>query len=184
MNMIETDRLAIRNFTADDWRDLQEMIVQYQASALAQYDHEWPTGADEIKGVAGWFASGDSFLAACLKTTGKVIGFISLNPEEVKDRTVFNLGYVFNSDYHGHGYASEGCRAMLARAFGPLAADEVITGTAVANQASCRLLQKLGLRVTGESTGSLRNTPEGKPIEFLGQTWAITRAEWLASLAA
>jgi [ribosomal protein S5]-alanine N-acetyltransferase len=179
MNAIETDRLVIRNFTADDWRDLQEMIVQYEASEVGLYDHEWPTSSEEIKGVTGWFAGGDSFLAASLKTTGKVIGFIALNREDKPDQVEFNLGYVFNSDYHGQGYATEGCRAMLERAFGELVADSVVTGTAVANQASCRLLKKLGLHVTGESTGSMRTTADGKPIEFLGQTYAISRDEWL-----
>ena len=179
MNAIQTDRLVIRNFTPDDWRDLQEMIVQYEASEYGQYDHAWPTSDADIQGVAAWFAGGDSFLAVSLKTSGKVIGFIGLNREDKPDLVEYNLGYVFNAGYHGQGYATEGCRAMLARAFGELAAGSVITGTAAVNQASCRLLHKLGLCQTGESMGSLRTTADGKPIEFLGWTYAISREEWL-----
>ena len=51
MNAIETDRLVIRNFVIDDWRDLHEMVVKYQASEYAHYDHQWPTEAEEIKGI-------------------------------------------------------------------------------------------------------------------------------------
>lgn len=181
MTTIETDRLTIRNFSADDWQDLHEMILQYQSSGYAQYDHPWPTSAQEIKGIAQWFASGDSFLAVCLKTTRKLIGFIALNREERQDCAEYNLGYVFNADYHGQGYATESCRAILEHAFGALAADRVISGTAVANQASCRLLKRLGMQVTSQSSGSFQTTPDGKSIEFLGMTFAITKDEWSAA---
>jgi ribosomal-protein-alanine N-acetyltransferase len=179
MTAIETDRLAIRNFHADDWPDLREMILQYQASAYAQYDHPWPTGTDEIKGVTEWFAEGDSYLAVCLKTTSKLIGFIALNPHEEQDDLEFGLGYVFNADYHGKGYATEGCRAVLDYAFGQLGADRVSTGTAAANHPSCRLLRRLGLRETGQGTASFRKTQDGKPIEFVSLSFAISRDEWL-----
>jgi hypothetical protein len=49
MTAFETNRLVIDNFRVDDWSDLQEMIVQYQASAYASYDHEWPTSKKEIE---------------------------------------------------------------------------------------------------------------------------------------
>jgi RimJ/RimL family protein N-acetyltransferase len=180
MTALETDRLAIRNFHADDWCDLQEMILQYQASEYAQYDHQWPTSTDEIKGIAAWFAEGDSYLAVCLKTTGKLIGFIALNPHEEQDDVAFGLGYVFNADYHGKGYATEGCRAVLDYAFGRLGADRMSTGTAAANHPSCRLLRRLGLRETGQGKASFRKTQDGEPIEFVGLSFAISRDEWLA----
>lgn len=181
MESIRTERLEIRNFKTDDWETLHEMIVQYESSEVAVYDQKWPTSLDEIKGVAEWFASGDSYLAVYLKDTGRFIGFICLNPEEKQGNREFNIGYVFNFDYHGKGYATEGCRAMLDRAFGSLLADRVVTGTAATNHASCRLLERLGFKKTGESTGSFRNTPDGKPIEFLGYAYAISKDEWNAA---
>jgi [ribosomal protein S5]-alanine N-acetyltransferase len=56
----------------------------------------------------------------------------------------------------------------------------VISGTAAANQPSCRLLLRLGMRVTGHGTGSFRKTADGEPIEFEGLSFAISRGEWLA----
>ena len=35
----------------------------------------WPTGTAEIQGIVAWFARGDDYLAVCLKSTGKLIGF-------------------------------------------------------------------------------------------------------------
>ena len=40
MTPITTERLEIRNFRADDWAELQEIIVQFQDSQYSDYDHE------------------------------------------------------------------------------------------------------------------------------------------------
>ncbi len=157
MTLMETERLTIRRFAEADWQALHEMIVKYAVSENAAYDptHPWPTSPEEIKQVAGWFASGDSYLAVCLKDTGRFIGFVCLNPEEKGGSREYNLGYIFDANYRGHGYATEACRAMLGRAFGELQADQVVTGTAPANIPSVRLLQRLGFRTTGEGSYAL-----------------------------
>jgi len=153
MTMLETERLTIRNFRISDWEALHEMISQYVSSGLAAYEpHQWPTSPEEIRKITEWFASGDSYFAVCLKDTDRFIGFVALNPEQ-KERE-FNLGYVFNFDYHGKGYATEACLAVLSHAFDLLQAQRVVTGTAAANTASVRLLERLGFRKTSESTGS------------------------------
>jgi ribosomal-protein-alanine N-acetyltransferase len=176
MTRIETERLTIRNFDAADWQALRQMILQYESSEYAVYDHQWPTSEDEMKGIAEMFSKGDSFLAVCLKGA-EFIGFVALNGTDSERE--FNLGYCFNFDYHGRGYATEACRAIIDHAFSELQADKVVTGTAAANEPSCRLLQRLGMRKTGESTGSFRTTQDGKPIEFLGYSFGISREEWM-----
>jgi len=159
---LETDRLIIRSFSPDDWQDLQEMAIQYQASEWAKYEDPWPTSTEEVKGMAKWFASGDDYLSVCLKTTGKLIGLIAINRRKEQEERVHNLGYVFHPDYHGQGYATEGCRAAMDYVFGQLAADGILTGTHPANEPSVGLLKKLGL----------------KGID--GGEFAISREEWLA----
>ncbi len=178
MTAVETERLTIRSFREEDWRDLQEMAVQYEASEYAVYDHQWPTDEEGLRGAATWFASGDGYLAVCLKPGGKVIGLVVLNEEEGCAGTTFGLGYVFNFEYHGKGYATEACAAMLHRAFAGLGAERVTAGTAAANLPSCRLLERLGLKRISEGTGHFRKTAEGVPIEFLGYMYAISRLEW------
>ncbi len=178
MTMLETERLTIRNFRISDWEALRELINQYESSEFAAYDQQWPTSPEEICKIAEWFASGDSYFAVCLKDTGRFVGFVSLNQEQKEDCREFNIGYVFNFDYHGRGYATEACRAAIGHAFDRLQAQRVFTGTAAANRASCRLLERLGFTRTTARTASFRNTPDGKPIEFLGYTYAISRDEW------
>ena len=149
MRSIRTSRLAIRNFCPEDWRDLHEMIIQYQASGFAQYDHPWPTSEIEIRRISEWFSSGDSYLAVCLLETDKLIGFVALNREKRVDGLAFNLGYVFNSDYHGRGFATEACQAAIEHAFEREGASRIVSGTAPANHPSRRLLARLGLCETG-----------------------------------
>jgi RimJ/RimL family protein N-acetyltransferase len=175
---IETKRLLIRNFRADDWNALREMIIQKESSEYAEYDHEWPTSEKEIKKITEWFASGDMFHAVCLKETDKLIGFIALDSVKKKENNEFNLGFYFDSNYHGKGYATEGCKAILHYAFSELKAEKVTSGTAAANHPARNLLTRLGMRKTGEDITSFRKTPEGKPIEFVGLRFSISKNEW------
>jgi hypothetical protein len=39
-------------------------------------------------------------------------------------------------------------------------------------------LERLGFRKTSESTASFRSTPDGKPIQFVGYTFELSRDEW------
>ena len=177
MISLETDRLVIRNFSPDDWQDLQDMSTHYSASEYAQYDHKWPTATEDIKGAAEWFASGDRFHAVCLRETGKLIGLISLYPGK-EDQSIFSLGYIFHPTYHGQGYGSEGCRAVLNHAFCELGAQQVNSSTAQVNLPSCALLKALGFSETGRIMASLQETPEGEPIEFTALTFSLTKSKW------
>ena len=154
------------------------MIVQYQSSKYAVYDHEWPTSVEEIKSITEWFACGDSYLSIWLEKESKMIGFISLNQ---KDNTrEYDLGYCYNFDYHKMGYAEEGCHAVLEHAFNQLYAERIISNTATANKPSCQLLERLGMKKVGENNASFHKTQDGEPIEFIAYTFAISNEEWFS----
>lgn len=160
MRPIETDRLSIRNFVPDDWQDLQETIILYQASDSAKYEDPWPTSDEEIKGIVSWFAKGDEFLAVNLKTADKVIGFVAINRRTDREEHSHNLGYVFNPEYNGQGYATESCQMCMGYVFNVLNADSIVTGTHPENEPSIRLLKRLKLREIGNGE------------------WTITLEEW------
>lgn len=176
--MLNTTRLTIRNFQAKDLDALHAMIVQYQTSAMAAYDQPWPTSREALQGVVAWFAGGDAYLAVHLKDTDQFIGFVALSPEPDENRRSFNIGYVFDAGFHGKGYATEACRALLHHAFDTLQADSVVSGTAAVNAPSRRLLEKLGFKKTGEVTVSFRTGEDGNPIEFTGYDYILSKADW------
>lgn len=71
----------------------------------------------------------------------------------------------------GRGYAAEAAREVLRYAFDELGPEEVRAATDIPNDASLRLLQRLGFRET-------RRTAYGPAGTAL---FALTADEWLAS---
>jgi RimJ/RimL family protein N-acetyltransferase len=97
-----------------------------------------------------------------LKETGLPIGLLAIDLREDGEGQVHNLGYIFHPDYHGQGFAFEGCRAVMHYLFDQLRAVAIRTGTHPSNEPSLRLLKRLGLK-------------ENTQGEF-----EITREAWLA----
>ena len=89
-----------------------------------------------------------------------------------------NLGYVLHPDNRGQGYGTELGRAAVDYAFGVLGVARLETGTAAANEPSCRLLRGLGFGELGREMTSLREDAEGRKIAFEGVRFELTRAEW------
>jgi len=162
MHAIETNRLVLRDFCADDWSELLDLAIRYQATDYAKYDHPWPTTEEAVKGMAEWLSGEEGFRAVCLKSTGKLMGLLNIGQKKNGIGREHGLGYVFHPDYYGKGYATEACQAGMAHIFGPWEADRITTGTHPDNKPSVGLLTKLGL----------------KPVEE-GE-YVITREEWLA----
>ena len=93
-----------------------------------------------------WFAARDDFLCVVLKEAGTVIGMLAIERRNDREDHARNLGYIFHPAYQGHGYATEGCRAVMRHVFDEIGADVIHTGTHPANEASVRLLLRLGLK--------------------------------------
>ncbi|MCE7741827.1 MAG: GNAT family N-acetyltransferase, partial [Candidatus Heimdallarchaeota archaeon] len=166
MIRLETDRLIIRNFTLDDWEDLAELAMKYEQSELAKYDEgPWPNNLEEYKSIVKNFSEGDDFVAVILKEEKKLIGLIFKAKKEEKR---FEFGFNFHSDFHGMGYATESCQAVLDYIFKVLEAEIVTAGTAKINNPSNNLLKRLDFSFVGEKNISFRKDEEGKPIEFVG----------------
>jgi RimJ/RimL family protein N-acetyltransferase len=178
---LETERLIIRNFTHEDWQRIYEIALDYEKSEYAIYDHgPWPSELEEYKKIAEWFSNGDDFIAVVLKEEEKVIGWIAKGKKEKKEKA-YNLGYILHSSFHGKGYATESCKAVMKYIFDELQANEIITGTGKLNIPSNKLLKRLGFKKIGESNQAFRKDEEGNPIEFIGIDYMLSRSEWLRS---
>jgi [ribosomal protein S5]-alanine N-acetyltransferase len=173
---IKTNRLLIRNFVPADWEDLRALAVDKGSSEYAAYDYALPATENEIKAITGWFAREDQYLAVCESTHQYFIGFVSLGGENPRER---DLGYTFHSRYHGLGYASEACTALIDYAFDVLNLERIHSGTANLNFPSVKLLLSLAFEKTGEQPVAFNKTTEGDPVEFTGGTYRLEKAAWL-----
>lgn len=84
-------------------------------------------------------------LAIELRETGRVIGDVVLICTSVEHQCA-EIGYVLNPDQHGHGYATEACRALLRLAFDGLGVRRVIARIDDRNEPSAAVLRRLGMR--------------------------------------
>jgi [ribosomal protein S5]-alanine N-acetyltransferase len=90
---------------------------------------------------------GFSFWGVVERASGMLIGDAGLYRTPAGE---VELGYTLAVAAWGRGYANEAATAWLEAAFGPLGISEVIALAEPANVASLRVLEKAGMRRTGE----------------------------------
>lgn len=90
---IVSERLIIRRFKADDWKDIHEYLSDEKVVYFEPYE---PFSEEESKEEAIYRAKDEAFIAVCLKESGKVIGNLYFGK---RDYETYELGYVFNSNY-------------------------------------------------------------------------------------
>ena len=72
--ILKTERLTIRHVVADDWKSIKNIWVDFNTSALSQYDKPHITDdADVQPRIAKWAAANSGtehmFFAVCLDDT-------------------------------------------------------------------------------------------------------------------
>jgi RimJ/RimL family protein N-acetyltransferase len=87
-------------------------------------------------------------LAVIERASGELVGDVILFWRSRKHRAG-EVGYSFNPQFHGRGYAVEATAALLGLAFEGLGLHRVVGRLDARNAASARVLEKLGLRLEG-----------------------------------
>ena len=171
---METARLIIRRFCSNDWKDLLEYLSQEETVKYEPYDifTEEKSKREAIKR-----SENDSFLAVCLKSSGKLIGNIYLAEQGF---STWELGYVFNAAFLGNGYATEAARALIDHAFEEKNAHRIVAMCNPLNERSWKLLERLGMRREGCLLQNICfNTDEqGFPVWQNTYEYAVLRREW------
>jgi RimJ/RimL family protein N-acetyltransferase len=114
---------------------------------------------------------GRGFFAARRRSDGEFLGWFHLKPLDEAAREL-DVGYRLRRAAWGRGYATEGARFLVEHAFRTLGAEKILAHALAANTASCRVLQKAGLRFVRSYLEE--RFPGGAPAA----QYALTRAEW------
>jgi len=162
--VLETERLFLRCFTVDDadaillmesdpevlryvgripLADAESYRKRIQTFFLPYYDR--PDGFGPwaiIERASGEFVGGCSLKPALNSRSAAAMSF---GPDEIE------MGYGLRKSSWGCGYATELTRALVRRAFTEMAVGCVVACVTLANLASVRVLEKAGLRRTGEA---------------------------------
>ncbi|WP_091626713.1 GNAT family N-acetyltransferase [Amycolatopsis saalfeldensis] len=180
---LETERLILRRFTGED-ADL--LFGLYNDPAVMRYlNGGAPADRAEIAAVdlpafLGYHPRfpGYGFWAALDRERADFLGWFHFRPQPGDPVDEPELGYRLHRAAWGHGYATEGSRALLAKGFTDLGANRVTAATLTVNQGSRRVLEKVGLRYLRTVPADGHDTAEG--AEHGVREYAITRAEWAA----
>ena len=109
--ILETKRLILRRYLKEDLEDLYEYLSDIK---VVEYEPYKPMSRGEVESNLEWRISTDEMIAVELKSNGKMIGNVYLGK---RDFDSLEIGYVFNQEYWGKGYAKESCTALVEQAF-------------------------------------------------------------------
>ncbi|MFE4712613.1 GNAT family N-acetyltransferase [Paenibacillus sp. NPDC056722] len=177
MIILESERLMLRNFEASDWRDLHEYLSQEN---VLMYEPDTARNEEECKLMAAERSQGNAFVAVCLKNTNKMIGHIYFAQREPEPFLTWMIGYIFNPEFYGKGYATEACQAVLKYGFEELGAHRIMALCNPDNAPSWRLLERLSMRREGhfKKEDFFRKTESGEPIWHDAYQYSILNEEW------
>lgn len=144
---IATPRLRLRDFLKSDF----DAIYAYSSDPrVTKFLFFGPRDEDSTADyLEGLLASQEEIprtrfeLAVEQSASGRVIGACDLS---LIERNVVDLGYMLGLADWGNGYATEIALALVDAAFFDLRADRIISTVDVNNQASIRVLEKIGMR--------------------------------------
>jgi RimJ/RimL family protein N-acetyltransferase len=152
MYRIETERLVLRPFAANDWKDFQELSVDWMAAPGPAFD-KWPTSDEDSRGSVQYMSTRDNFFAVCLRGSGKVIGFLAING--VDEEKQADLGHVILSKYQDNDHDREALRAMVQHIFDVRGAQSIITRNASEHAAQVAPLKSLDFVASLANPGEL-----------------------------
>ena len=155
----EPARLRLLRYRESDLMDLYEYLSDPK---VVEHEPYLPMTLEEVRENLTWRISTDEMIAVEEKATGKMIGNVYLGKREFD---ALELGYVFNANYWGRGYARESCEALINLAFRN-GIHRIFAECDPNNLNSWKLLERLGF----EREGHLKQNvwfwkdEAGKPI--------------------
>lgn len=151
MPRVETSRLILRPFAAEDLDDLSEIFGKPRVMKYLGMDCK-PMSRAETEEVLRsmirhWRRHGFGRWAVVGKGSGRLIGCAGLRSY----LTMAELVYLLDEPYWGRGLATEVARACLRFGFETHGFDRVVAFARLRNAASRRVLDKIGMSFDGEA---------------------------------
>lgn len=158
MQRIETKRLVLRPFTADDWQDFRELSLDWKVAPGAEFD-KWRTSEEACKESVEHMSTRDNYFAMCLRESGKVVGLLAING--IDNEKQLDLGHVILSKYQDNDHDREALEALIQHCFDERGAMSVVTHNAPDHAAQLAPLKSLGFTNTNmKNKGELVITKE------------------------
>ena len=145
MQRIETQRLILRPFAADDWRDFRELAIDWKTTPGPAFD-KWRTSEEACRESVQHMSTRDSYFAMCLRESGKVVGLLAIN--RINEEKQADLGHVILSKFQDNDHDREALQALIRHCFDTRGALSIITHNASEHAAQMAPLKSLGFANT------------------------------------
>ena len=167
---LETPRLPLRRWEEGDRAPFAAMNADPVVMRFypAPYSRQQSDEAID-RYLAAFEKVGFSFFAAISRENGAFAGTIGLQTlrDEIPNlpQPSVEIGWRLTQASQGRGLATEGALAIINFAFNQLALDEVVAITALPNQPSRRVMEKVGMTYRPEFDFNHPRVPAGHPYE-------------------
>lgn len=151
MQVLETSRLILREFTTEDADALARVLSDPETMRFypAPYDRaeveEWIA-----RNIRRYKECGHGLWGMILKSSGELVGDCGLTPQSVDGLMEIEIGYHLRRDLWGHGLAPEAARVCRDYGFSNLSVDRIISLIRPENIPSRRVAEKNGMTVWKE----------------------------------
>lgn len=149
--VIETKRLILREINESDYEEIAKILQDIDT----MYAWEKSFSKEEVKqwinkNINRYIKDGYSYYLAINKNDKNVIGVMGPLVEDINGSDFIGVAYILNKKYWGNGYATEGIASCIDYAFKNLKANKVIAQIRPENTASCKVAQRLNMKIEGE----------------------------------
>ncbi len=147
---IETERLILRATRENDLKVLWQILCIPEVNKYYLTSKLHPVWEEELPWQMQKLSHANDLDNFCwsivLKDTNECIGQITAQskkgyPDEIRD-----MGWFINPLHQRQGYAYEGAKEVIKYMFKEVGISKILTGAAIANPASWKLMEKLGFR--------------------------------------
>lgn len=169
-NMIETDRLILREYISDDFDTLFEIVSD------AETMQHYPASFDEEKtrhwinwNLENYVKYGFGLWAVVLKETGEFIGDCGVTMQNIDGEMLPEIGYHIHKKHWRKGFAKEAAGAVRDWVFLNTQYDAIYSYMKYTNTGSYSTALAIGMKKLKEFAD---------PKNTISYIYAITRDEW------
>jgi ribosomal-protein-alanine N-acetyltransferase len=148
----ETVSLIVRNFTYEDFSELNLLINQKEITTILP---DWAMTEEELKGFLEFvIGSYETFnpddvrilLAIEHKQDQRLIGWCGVFPNDKLESEDREVAYAISRDYRNRGYMTEAVIGMMRYVLNISSLDDIVAIVKPFNNSSSRVLEKAGFR--------------------------------------
>lgn len=150
--IIETPRLILRGHKPEDW---ERAHIYGRDPEFSKYEAWGPnTEEDTKKYISDVILQASENprykfeFAICLKDSGLLIGGCAIRRES-QSSCIANLGWAINPEFQSKGYATEAAKGLIQFGFEQLQLKVIYATCDARNNASSRVMEKLGMKQVG-----------------------------------